>query len=429
MGDVWRRRPYVSTLNLVSSLIKLIRHRGNEECQKQNPNCQAVYGPGTLSAVLGFNYFDAIAFLINFNHGYPMSIPDMAAAFQVNGTAGAIATYDCHNGKKHQTNRGQVGDDPHYCNHPQFGLSRDFMLPVINETAAAIFERIFPAGDCKLLDGASNAQTFPLYQITITGLPVSIACNLTAPVSNVPTLSPTDFATQNKPYISPANESTNGQAGASITPPPAKPFAVAFDESNTVCISGTGSKFCLPNGTYTQPSGQFGYSLEGANAATLPPGASLTLTHYDYKPGMDPIPKDTTFTTTQTSSDSGFSYAVSNLGDDRSAGGAGIFSISIPDAVAMPPAACFYTEPQYQGELWCMGPGGANFSGTEVNVARSVSVYGGATVWIYAQAYGDPGGQKLTASVPDLSTEPFGTGDNFGGKVVAAWIYGVDPSL
>ena len=76
-----------------------------------------------------------------------------------------------------------------------------------------------------------------------------------------------------------------------------------------------------------------------------------------------------------------------------------------------------------------MGPGGANFSGTEVNVARSVSVYGGATVWIYAQAYGDPGSQKLTASVPDLSTEPFGTGDNFGGRVVAAWIYGVDPAL
>ena len=381
MGDVWRRRPYVSTLNRVSALIKLIRHRGNEECQNQNPNCQAVYGPGTFSAVLGFNYFDAIAFLINFNNGYPMTIPDMAAAFQVNGTAGAIATYDCHNGKKHQTNRGQVGDDPLYCNHPKFGLSRDFMLPVINETAAAIFSRIFPAGDCKLLDAASNAQTFPLYQITITGLPVSIACNLTTPVSDVPTFSATDFAIQNKPYISPANESTNSEPGASITPPPAKPFAVAFDESNAVCISGTGAKFGLPNGTYTQPSGQFGYSLEGANAASLPPGASLTLTHYDYKPGMDPIPKDTTFTTSQTSSDPGFSYAVSNLGDNRSAGGAGIFSITILDAVAMPPAACFYTEPQFKGELWCMGPGGANFSGTEVNVARSVSVCGGATVW------------------------------------------------
>lgn len=411
----------------------LIRHRGNEECQKQNPNCQAVYGPGTLSAVLGFNYFDAIAFLINFNSGYPMTIPDMAAAFQVTGTPGAIATYDCHNGKKHQTNCGQVGDDPLYCNHPKFSLSRDFMLPVINETASATFERIFPAGDCKLLDAASNAQTFPLYKITITGLPVSIACNLTAPLSNVPTLSPTDSAPQNaaanQPYVSPANESTNGQAGASITPPPAQPFAVAFGESNAVCISNSdGGKFCLPTGTYSQPSGQFGYSLSGANTASLPPGSSLTLTHYDYRPGVEPIPKDTTFTTNQTPSDDGFSYAVSKLGDDRSAGGAGIFSISIPNSVPMPPAACFYTEPQFKGELWCMGPGGADFSGTERSVAKSVGVYGGATVWIYAQSYGDPGGQKLTASIPDLSTEPFGTGDNLSGKVVAAWIYGVEPS-
>lgn len=72
-----------------------------------------------------------------------------------------------------------------------------------------------------------------------------------------------------------------------------------------------------------------------------------------------------------------------------------------------------------------MGPGGANFSGAEVNVAQSVGVYGGATAWISALAYGDAGGQKLSAGVPDLSTEPYGTGGNFGGKVVGAWIYGI----
>ncbi len=70
-----------------------------------------------------------------------------------------------------------------------------------------------------------------------------------------------------------------------------------------------------------------------------------------------------------------------------------------------------------------MGLGGAPFEGPDVNVAYSVGLYGGANVWIYAQSYGDAGGQKLTASVPDLSTEPYGTGGNFGGKVVAAWIY------
>lgn len=49
-------------------------------------------------------------------------------------------------------------------------------------------------------------------------------------------------------------------------------------------------------------------------------------------------------------------------------------------------------------------------------MAQSVGVYGGATVWIYALAYGDAGGQKLSASVPGLSMEPCGTGGNFGAE-------------
>lgn len=52
-----------------------------EQCQKGtadlpgNPNCTAIYGSGTLSSVLGLNNFDSIAFLIQYNQGYPMSIP------------------------------------------------------------------------------------------------------------------------------------------------------------------------------------------------------------------------------------------------------------------------------------------------------------------------------------------------------------------
>jgi len=87
-------------------------HRGNEKCREQNPSCQAVYGPGTLSSVFGWDYFDAIAFLINFNNGYPMTVPDMATAFQFNGTTAttSVATVDCHNGKRHQVSRGWVGE-------------------------------------------------------------------------------------------------------------------------------------------------------------------------------------------------------------------------------------------------------------------------------------------------------------------------------
>lgn len=94
--------------------------------------------------------------------------------------------------------------------------------------------------------------------------------------------------------------------------------------------------------------------------------------------------------------------------------------VDIPAPVPAPPAVCFYTKTQYQGDVFCMGPGGGAFSGSEVNVAQSVSVWGSATVWMYAASYGDTGGQKLTSSVPDLSSEPYGTFGSFLGKVVAA---------
>lgn len=42
-----------------------------------------MYGAGTLSMALGFNNLDSIAFLIQFNDGYAMTIKDMAAAFYV----------------------------------------------------------------------------------------------------------------------------------------------------------------------------------------------------------------------------------------------------------------------------------------------------------------------------------------------------------
>ena len=363
-----------------------------------------------------------------------MTIPDMAAAFKFNGTVGAQAIVDCHNGKRvhvgHGATGGLEGDNPKWCNHPQFGISRDIVLPIINQSAANVFDRIIPApgGDCKLLDAASNAQAFPLYNLTVTGLPVSIACNLTAQDSSLPALSPTSFANQSSHYVSPANESTNGQAGAYVAPPPAKPFSVAFNSSNSVCISGSGPTFCLPNGTYDQPSGATGYSISGASAVTIPRGASITLTGYILEGVAGGPPRfradETTFNSSQASSTGRCGQAVGRLNEDHARG---VFSIFIPPSLPQPAAACFYSKPRYRGDVFCMGPGGANFSGPEIKLAQSVGIFGNATAWIYAQAYGDSGGQKLSASVPDLSTEPYGTGGNFSQRVVAAWIYASQP--
>lgn len=409
-------------------------HTGNEKCQEQNPNCQAVYGPGTLSSVFGWDYFDAIAFLINYNSGYPMTIPDMAKSFQFNGTAGAIAVVDCHNGKwvhvsTHSVTAYWTGDDPKWCNHPQFSMSRDFQLPVLNQIASDVFNRIIPApnGDCKLIDSASNAQGYPGYNITVSGLPVSIACNLTASTNPalttvdpnaIPNANTTGTDTDTSTNASPSGASTDNQGGAFIQPPDPVAFATAFDTTNSVCVSGTGNTFCLPNGTYSVPTGLFGYSFSGANAVSMPAaGCNITLETSQ--------PTKSTFTTSQTAGDAPFTSALASLvKSSKNKNPAPTYSVFVPASITIPPAACFFTQTQYLGDVFCFGPGGANFSGTEANVARSVAVYGGATAWVYAAYYGDTGGQKIAADVPDLGTEPYGTGGNFSERVVGAWIIG-----
>ena len=57
-------------------------HTGNEKCNQnlqdkgQAPNCTITYGPGIISSMFDWNTYDAAIFLINFNEGHAMSIPD-----------------------------------------------------------------------------------------------------------------------------------------------------------------------------------------------------------------------------------------------------------------------------------------------------------------------------------------------------------------
>ena len=97
------------------------------------------------------------------------------------------------------------------------------MLPNIGQPAAQVYKRVIPQpnGDCKLLDDVSNAKFFCEYNLTITGLSVSIACNTTAannvgglaiPLGGAPSL-PSGVAQSSNssvPLISPGNASTDG---------------------------------------------------------------------------------------------------------------------------------------------------------------------------------------------------------------------------
>ncbi|KAL8725639.1 MAG: hypothetical protein Q9166_007216 [cf. Caloplaca sp. 2 TL-2023] len=281
---------------------------------------------------------------------------------------------------------GFVGDNPLYCNRPEFAPRRDFVLPVINRTAASIYDRIIPApgGDCKLIDTASNAQSIPVYNLTITCFPVSIACNLSTAAAgdpSIPNLAANGYTNASAAIVFPANDSTAHQAGAYIAPPPTIPFAVAFNAFNAVCITSPSSAtFCLPDGTYDQPTSLMGYTITSANAVTVPPGGSLTLQQAQKPRRTKQQPE--TLTTSQDSPSSGFATATKNIDGSSNPNVKLQFTMSLPPAVKKPPAACFFTKSHYLGDVFYMGPGGAPFEGPEANSTYSIGVYGGATVWI-----------------------------------------------
>ena len=422
---------------------------GNEQCRKQNPDCQAVYGPGVIALAFGWETFDAVTFLINFNQGYPMTIPDMAAAFHVNGTQGTAAVVDCHNGKwvlvGHGATAAMTGDNPRLCNHPRFSMSRDITLPFINASAASIYSRIIPApgGDCKLQDGASNAVSFTAYNLTVTGLPVSIACNISASINDdglsLPVgapIPPAGFKSpdgsslsaasnttapqatySNSSFVSPANASTNDQGGAYVAPPPPTPFTIVFNASNALCLAGTTGTGCFPNGTFDQPSGRFGLTLTGVETLTIPPNSGFSLTLMQYVDAHRGWATHVFATNVSSANNKGLLGYIKNINN-----GGRNPPIMVSSTQPPPPAACLFTKVQYGGDVFCLGSGGGNLTDVQANAAHSIQVLGGATVWIYASTYGDGGGQRLSASVPDLGTEPYGTGGNFGGQVKALWI-------
>ena len=89
-----------------------------------NKDCRALYGAGTLSVTLGLNNFDAIALLIQFNDGYPITIKELAAAFR---SQDKIATFECHNKPRAGPfGKEQIytGDDPTLCVAPTYAIDR-----------------------------------------------------------------------------------------------------------------------------------------------------------------------------------------------------------------------------------------------------------------------------------------------------------------
>ena len=472
------RRPEAPPLHNTTEIIQYTffgdsTHTGNEKCQQTTPNCIASYGPGILALTMKWEYFDAVAFLLWANEGFPMTIPDIAVAFgnassfDKDVSATAVVQITCGNFvNSHlggQDRSGRVtwsGTDNNLCNTPKFHLNRDLiMLPNINQTAAEIYNQIIGGpgggGSCKIIDNADNSVTVPNYGITVQGLPVAIACGINAsiPGENVVSgSSATSTAIANSTLVasaaasatvgastsnndtvilpagsSPGSLSTDGRSGEGyIPPPPPAPFANSLNPSNSACFTASNlpNYACLPNGTYDRQAGTFNFYGSKVNGLYMAPG---TVLNYQYETrSRNWVNHHGVSISSNQSSPSDPNYNKKNL-DSSFAKFATMssptFDILVPSnqGIVVPPIACLFTKSHYGGDVTCVGVGGGNMTEGKDQVA-SVAIYGGASVTLYPNAYGDPGGQSFTVSVPDLTSVPYGTNSSLIDNVAAVLV-------
>lgn len=305
-------------------------------------------------------------------------------------------------------------------------------LPNIDVTADKVFNRIIPApgGDCKLVAQPGDA-VFPDYNVTMNGLPSSIACGLTADTQIQGTSVSIGSAsgTSTAPGTSTTSAtSTDGQGGAYVAPPPATPFK-SLDPTGYVCLAHDADPpFCLPPGTYQKQSG-LGFEIKSVDTLTLPPGGwSLGTTWEDAPIPRDPRPQGFTqhvYTDNQDPTKS--STELTNFEFDMTAidtnlDGKANFNITGPND-GPDPVCCLFSGTQFGGNVWCVGVGGGPTLPQWSDVAQSVSCHNGGNVWLYAQSYGDTGGALVRGNVEDLSNEPYGNNKGtFSKNVKALWV-------
>lgn len=407
------------------------RHTGNEQCQTLgNQNCTAVFGPGVLSLVFGWDNFDSVAFLIQYNMGYAITLPELASHFYniddpKNSGDGSnqIATIKCNNKPGHSNAFGGFdGDDVTKCNHPTFQINRALItLPILNETADRIYNRMIPnpGGDCKLINNAANDLNVPEYNLSITGQPVAIACNVSASEVIDGTVIPLDPTSNQTPTnVSSANSSTDGLAGHQLSVPPPTPFAGLLNSTSAICLNGQGGVLCLPAGTYDIQRGSLGFTSSEINTLTMPAGSSMRW--YEIGASMahaGPTVNLIAFTTNQTSANTVFAAKMAAAPKMGANGGGAHWNASLP-GIPVPPVICLFTQTDHNGDVRCYGPGGGPLEQDIVNRTQSIAVHGNATAIIYAQEYGDAGSASVSADIMDLTDEIYGEG-NFNQRIVA----------
>ena len=427
-------------------------HTGNEACNAKraqaglSQNCTVAYGPAIISKIFGWKMADSIAFLVEYNQGQSMAIPDMAAAFvvvdhtspNIVGGANDTATIDCGYSRScTQQNAPVQGpgaaasmqpctvSEGYACSKPVFGLKKGLItIPYINATAEDVDNRMIPNnpnGDCKPLVTPPGGQMLPFFNITVTGMPAGFGCNLT---EQFPGVYNSQFnygngSFENGVFVnqtlnqSSGNTTSTGVPGQSFVEPPApKPFTL-LNSLNSVCISSTSSPsnvLCLPSGTWPTCSGaDFGFTTSKANTVTFPGTISGSL-KTDYDPQVQ-LP--TTYMANLTDN--------SNFQKDMTL--ATSTGVNLTVDLGNPPALMvFFSKPGFGGDYFFLGPGGGNFTSDGAGKVQSIKVLGNIAGWVYPNGYGDLGGTYISTDVSDLASIPYGDNGNFRNLIKAAWL-------
>ncbi|KAL2042086.1 hypothetical protein N7G274_005274 [Stereocaulon virgatum] len=346
---------------------------------------------------LGWNNFDSIVFLEQFNNGYPMTIKDMVANFDVvnehkkGDGADKLATITCHDTAPLPAGRAGVigGDNPKWCNKPEFAINRPLIhLPKIGDTADRVYNRIIPAtnGDCKLVT-YPGSQYFESYKVTLTGLPSAIACGL----NNLVNLDGTEVPVNgDQPGGTDGSQSTDGQGGAIVKAQPPALFKPLAQTDYAYIFHGSDQPFCLP------PAVAGAYRRIGKLCKTT----------------GDPTKK----------SDQLETYKTGWYGINANRDGQSRFNISAPND-GPDPVCCLFTEPSFRGDVWCVGVGGGDILPQWKDKPQSISCHAGGQVWLYADDYNDEGEVLIRGNVEDLKDEPYGPDKRFFSKNVRAlWV-------
>lgn len=319
---------------------------------------------------------------------------------------------------------------------------KNIKLDTFDQTADKLYSRILPnkGGDCKLVTYPGDMK-YPDYDLTISGEPSAIACGIKEGI-NLQGNTLDNDAIEEGP-ASDGDQSTTGQDGAYVKPPPATPFA-PLPKEKFLCIYKDGEKgTCWPPGTYSSQGG-LGFESKTVNSVSLPenPGWSLTV-HWKHggmrmrmhrrdpaplpdRPTIQPVEeedkvfdKNVNPKADENASDDLLAYmeGVANGYDKK-----GTFTVKAPGD-GPEPICCLFSEVDFVGNALCLGLGGGDLPPQWKKVPQSVSCHAGGAVWIYAEKYGDGNGAEINGEVKDLASQLYGPDDkNFAKNVVAAWV-------